>query len=170
MRKLTLVAGIALIMAAGVYLYLSWTPKKCRVGGIIKRDGKPLEWKEEMVPPPAVAARTVGLLGSAHGEGPFLAAAASLRNRPILLQVIFMPVNRGHNDLGYRCEGDVATGAYELIDVPAGTYRVSIQQQDPYPTHDLLQFKFDLKNSPIVKEVTQDRQELNIDLPKELPR
>lgn len=80
----------------------------------------------------------------------------------ISLLVIFVPTDRSrHRDL-YRCEGDTQTGRY-AVEVPAGEYRVSIQMMDPYPTHDLLQFRYALKDSPLIYEITGPRR-LDIDL------
>ena len=86
-----------------------------------------------------------------------------------VLQIIFVPKKCTRQSGIYRCEGDPKTGEYVLPEIPAGTYRVSIQQLDPYPTHDLLQQAYWLRNSPLFYDVSGDC-EINIDLPKVLPR
>ncbi len=86
-----------------------------------------------------------------------------------VLQVIFGPTDRAQDRNVYRCEGDPEEGTYVLEGIPAGKYRVSIQQLDPYPMHDLLNFAYSLKDSPFVYDVAGDCK-IDIDLPGELPR
>jgi hypothetical protein len=85
-----------------------------------------------------------------------------------VLQIIFAPFDHGpaHRDL-YRCVGDPDKGTYAL-EVPAGKYRVSIQQLDPYPTVDLLSFAYGIGNSDVIRPIAGDCT-IDIDLPRDLP-
>ncbi len=87
----------------------------------------------------------------------------------IMLQIIYVPLDRKRDPNLYRCEGDPKTGAYVLEGIPAGSYRVSIQQMDPYPTHDLLNFAYSLKYSDIERAV-KGNDKIDIDLPEKRPR
>src|SRR5437879_10900 len=55
-----------------------------------------------------------------------------------VLEVVFAPMDRKADRNLYHAQTDRKTGAYTVRAIPAGTYRVSIQQMDPYPTFDLL--------------------------------
>jgi hypothetical protein len=87
-------------------------------------------------------------------------------NRKLL--VLFNPVDIEDDKNVYRAETDTEAGTYVIAAIPAGTYRVSIQQQDPYPLQDLLGFAYSLKSSPIMREV-KGNGEINIDLPAVTP-
>ena len=81
------------------------------------------------------------------------------------LIVIFIPVDRKTDSPTYRGETNKEEGTYTITGIPPGEYLVSIQQTDPIPTHDLLNFAYGPSNSPLRKEVTQDGQVIDIDLP-----
>ena len=49
---------------------------------------------------------------------------------------------------------------------PAGKYRVAVRQWEPFPQTDKLGGAFDEKKSPIIVEITDPPQDLNIDLDK----
>jgi len=87
------------------------------------------------------------------------------------LIVIFVPLDRDRDKELYRAlETDRKAGTFSIAAVPAGSYRVSIQQQDPRPTHDLLGFAYSIESSPIVYEVSASQTHFDIDLPRELPK
>jgi hypothetical protein len=48
--------------------------------------------------------------------------------------------------------------------LPAGKYKVAVRQWQPVNSNDLLQGKFDEKNTPIVRDITADTKEVTIDL------
>ena len=70
------------------------------------------------------------------------AACSSYFVKPpmVRLNVIFVPVKRTSSSATYLAEGNAMTGGYVVPSIPAGNYRVSIQQMDPYPKQDLLDF------------------------------
>ncbi len=65
--------------------------------------------------------------------------------------------------------GDVneKDGTFAIKRIPLGKYRVGVYQIDPPPNHDLLQGRFDRKNSLIMREVERNGQVFDIDLAKE---
>ena len=82
-----------------------------------------------------------------------------------VLAVLFVPLDRDKDQNVYRAmQTDSKTGAYAITGIPAGSYRVSIQQMDPYPTHDLLGFALGLQNSPILRDVKYNNDVIDIDL------
>jgi hypothetical protein len=83
------------------------------------------------------------------------------------LIVMFVPVNRKPSSSTYLAETNKEEGTYRIAGIPPGEYLVSIQQTDPVPTHDLLNFAYGPSNSPIRKEVTDDGQVIDIDIPAE---
>jgi hypothetical protein len=85
------------------------------------------------------------------------------------LLVVFVPVDRSDDPLTYRAETNKAEGTYTVTGIPPGEYLVSIQQTDPIPTHDLLNFAYGPSNSPIRKEVNQNGQVIDIDIPLDRP-
>lgn len=88
-----------------------------------------------------------------------------------VLDVKFVPLDRKGDPNVYRAEAtDRKTGAYTITGIPPGSYRVSIQQMDPYPTHDLLGFALSMSDSPILRDVRQHDQVIDIDIPKALPK
>jgi hypothetical protein len=62
-------------------------------------------------------------------------------------------------------ECDQATGKFEIRDIPAGKYKVGIQQFDPDPTNDKLKGAFFAGTSKIVRDL-DGKTPLNIDLAK----
>lgn len=84
------------------------------------------------------------------------------------LLVIFIPVDRRDDSPTYRAETVKEEGTYSIAGIPPGEYLVSIQQTDPIPTHDLLNFAYGPSNSPIRKKVTENGQIIDIDLPADL--
>jgi len=85
-----------------------------------------------------------------------------------VLTVIFVPIDREQNLNVYRAETDRKTGTYRITGIPAGSYRVSIQQVDPDSRYDLLNFALSTKDSTIFRDVTRDGEVLDIDIPKNL--
>jgi hypothetical protein len=83
------------------------------------------------------------------------------------LRVFFVSTDRERYPDVYKCIGDAKTGDYVIENVPPGEYLVSVQQTDPYPTHDLLNFAYDLKDSPLRCRVPEQLP-YNIDLPKKI--
>jgi hypothetical protein len=49
---------------------------------------------------------------------------------------------------------------------PAGKYRISVQQIEPYPMNDKLKGKFFMAKSPIVREVTGEPIEIDVSKPE----
>jgi hypothetical protein len=66
---------------------------------------------------------------------------------------------------------DKSNGTFVVKDIPVGKYRVTVEQIDPMPSNknDKLNHAFDNKNSPIVRDVESDGQNIEIDLAKEKP-
>ena len=60
-------------------------------------------------------------------------------------------------------ECDKATGKFEIPNVPAGKYKVGIQQFDPDPTTDKLNGAFYVENGKIVRDL-DGKQPVDIDL------
>ena len=90
------------------------------------------------------------------------------KSDPHELLVLFVPMDREKNKETYRAEVNTEAGTYVIDAIPAGTYRVSVQQMDPYPKGDLLNFAFSLKDSPLSCTIAGDMV-FDIDLPKNLP-
>jgi hypothetical protein len=70
----------------------------------------------------------------------------------------------------YPATCDTEAGTFSIAKIPLGWYKVSVEQMDPYPKRDLLNFAFNPANTTLEFEVTHDGQEFHIDLPKVLPR
>jgi hypothetical protein len=87
-----------------------------------------------------------------------------------MLLVIFVPLDRDRDNNVYKAETDRETGAYTIVGIPPGSYRVSIQQMDPAPTHDLLGFALSMAESTIIHDVKKEGEVIDIDLPRDLPR
>jgi hypothetical protein len=83
------------------------------------------------------------------------------------LIVMFVPADRKPGSITYRAETNKEEGTYRITGIPPGEYLVSIQQTDPIPTHDLLNFAYGPSNSPLRREVTDDGQVIDIDIPAE---
>jgi hypothetical protein len=86
------------------------------------------------------------------------------------LDVKFVPLDRVADDNVYSAETDTDAGTYTIAAIPPGSYRVSIQQMDPFPTHDLLNFALSMSGSTIRRDVTKNGEVIDIDIPKVLPR
>src|SRR5262249_39800772 len=87
------------------------------------------------------------------------------------LEVTFVPLDRERDKNTYRAQTDRTAGTYTIDAIPAGSYRVSIQQMDPAPVYDLLGNGYGMDNSPILHEVAKKaKQVIDIDLPKDLPK
>jgi len=69
----------------------------------------------------------------------------------------------------YPAVCDTEAGTFSIAKIPLGWYKVSVEQMDPYPKQDLLNFAFNPANTTLEYEVTHDEQEFHIDLPKVLP-
>jgi hypothetical protein len=85
------------------------------------------------------------------------------------LLVLFIPLDRKADPLVYRAETDRDKGTYTLDGIPAGKYRVAIQQFDERH-NDALGHSLNPPQTPLRYEVSEDGQVLDIDLPKDLPR
>jgi hypothetical protein len=70
----------------------------------------------------------------------------------------------------YPATCDTKAGTFSIAKLPLGWYKVSVEQMDPYPKQDLLNFAFNPANTTLEFEVTLDGQDFHIDLPKVLPR
>jgi hypothetical protein len=86
-----------------------------------------------------------------------------------VLDVFFVPRDRESDRNVYKGQTDARTGAYSITGIPAGNYRVSIRQMDPFPTHDLLGFALSFAESPIFRDVTRDGEVIDIDIAEVLP-
>jgi hypothetical protein len=69
----------------------------------------------------------------------------------------------------YPATTDADTGTYDISEIPTGTYKIQIQQNDPDHRSDLLKMVYDPYSSTIIRKVTHDGQVIDIDLPKDLP-
>jgi hypothetical protein len=83
--------------------------------------------------------------------------------------VLFVPEPRKENQIPYLAETDRATSSYRVAALPPGRYRVAIHQFVTENHRDALQNKYDPLKTPLEKEVTEDGQVIDIDLPKDLP-
>ena len=82
--------------------------------------------------------------------------------------VIFVPEERRPGRDPVSAETDSATGTFRVPEIRAGRYLVAIHQFDDSHV-DVLQNKYDPVKTPLVVEVTEDNQVIDIDLPKDLP-
>ena len=83
--------------------------------------------------------------------------------------VLFVPEPRKENQDPYQAETDRATSTYRVPAIRAGTYRVAIHQFVTEHHRDALQNRYDPFKTSLLKEVTEDGQVIDIDLPKDLP-
>ena len=90
-------------------------------------------------------------------------------NQPItvsptgVVQVTLMPdvgPNEQFTTYVGRCE---ATGKFEVVEVPVGTYKIGVEQLDPNPQVDKLGGEFSLINTKIKRQV-DGKSPLEIDL------
>ncbi len=63
-------------------------------------------------------------------------------------------------------DGSFTVATEEGQRIPAGKYRVVVEQWDPYPNVDRLQGRFNEQNSRFTREIAESTQELDIDLDK----
>ncbi|HEX3149884.1 MAG TPA: hypothetical protein VHR66_17540 [Gemmataceae bacterium] len=85
------------------------------------------------------------------------------------LLVIFVPVPRRENQDPYLAETDREAGTYRIDEIRAGRYMVAIHQFDERHG-DSLANKYDPVHTPLIVEVEEDGQVIDIDLPKDLPQ
>jgi hypothetical protein len=97
-----------------------------------------------------------------HGGEPLV-----WKHEDSLLFLVFAPIDREKHPDIYKAEYDKGKGIYTISGIPPGEYMVAIQQVDPLPGTDVLGNKYTLAKSPIRKEVTQDGQVIDIDVPKD---
>jgi hypothetical protein len=84
------------------------------------------------------------------------------------LQVVFYPQAREERGefSTYPATVNYSDGTFAVEEkIPAGTYHISVQQLDPYPFVDKLQGAFFGEQSPIVREVTGEPIEVDLDKP-----
>ncbi len=82
------------------------------------------------------------------------------------IQVTLQPdVDPGKAFTPRIAECDKTTGKFEIRDIPAGKYKVGVQQFDPDPTSDKLNGAFHVDNGKIIREI-DGKTPLDIDLAK----
>lgn len=87
-----------------------------------------------------------------------------------MVKIQFLELDESGSLIDEDSDLETTVDAEGKFNVPAGgllpgNYRVAVYQFDPYPGNDVLKGKFDLHNSPIVQEFTDDTT-LDIDLSK----
>jgi hypothetical protein len=112
-----------------------------------------------------VGGRTCAVSGTITREGKPLAWPTEKGE----FVVLFVPEPRKENQDPYQAETDRATSTYRIPAIRAGRYRVAIHQFVTENHRDALQNKYDPFKTPLVCEVTEDGQVIDIDLPKDLP-
>lgn len=85
------------------------------------------------------------------------------------LLVIFFPEDRVANKEVYSAETDRSKATYRIKAIPAGMYRVAIQQFDE-GHNDSLRKAYDPYVTPLRAEVKEDGQAIDFDLPKAAAR
>jgi hypothetical protein len=87
------------------------------------------------------------------------------------LLVVYVPENFGKDPaaITYPAQSDIATSTYTVSGIPPGKYNVAVQQFD-VKHNDALGHVYDPGHTELAREVTQDNQVIDIDLPKELPK
>ncbi len=85
------------------------------------------------------------------------------------VQLTFVPAD-GQGKKSYSAEvgedGSFTVATDEGQRIPAGKYRVVVEQWEPYPDVDRLQGKFNQQNSRVTREIVESTQELEVDLDK----
>ena len=141
MDRVTRVVAVAAVLAfvgLGVAYFAGlFEGKPCNISGAVTRDGKPIEWPST-------------------DDQQFL--------------VLFVRENRRSNEDPYAAETDPATGTYKVNGIKSGRYRVAIHmfyrgRNDNL--QDILGNKYDPSNTPLVYDVTDDGQVIDIDVPAE---
>jgi hypothetical protein len=84
------------------------------------------------------------------------------------LLVVLVPENGGVGARPYSAETDSAAGTFRVPALPPGRYRVAIQQFDDQ-FRDALGGVYDAGASPLVYDVINEGQVIDIDLPTVLP-
>jgi hypothetical protein len=84
------------------------------------------------------------------------------------LLVIFIPEHRRAGQDPFLAETDREAGTYRIAEIPAGRYMVAIHQFNERHG-DALGNKYDPVHTPLIVEVEEDGQVIDIDLPKDLP-
>lgn len=87
------------------------------------------------------------------------------------LTVVYVPENLGKDSSVHThpAEGDTATSTYRVTGVPPGKYYVAVQQFDA-KMQDALGHVYDPGHTELAREVTQDNQVIDVDLPRDLPK
>jgi len=85
------------------------------------------------------------------------------------LLVIFIPKNRKADRNVYRAETNRDTGEYHIDKISAGSYLVAIQQFDDRH-NDALRHVYNPGATNLEREVTEEGQVIDLDLPSVLPR
>lgn len=87
------------------------------------------------------------------------------------LLVVFVAENLGKDPKArtYPAKADIATSTFTVSDIPPGQYLVAVQQFDT-KHRDALGSVYDPGRTDITREVTEDHQVIDIDLPKDLPK
>ena len=86
------------------------------------------------------------------------------------LSVLFIPEPREQTSPLYPAKTDPDTGRFDIKNIPAGTYKVALQQLDHAAEHDVLKMVYDPSSTNLVVEVASDGQEIPIDIPRVLPK
>jgi hypothetical protein len=110
--------------------------------------------------------RRVGISGTITRDGKPL----EWKSDAGTLSVVFLPKVRDTTTEAFRADSDRSTGRFEIKEIPRGTYIVTVQQLDPDNAHDLLGMVYDPASTDIEREVRSDGQQIDIDLPKVLPK
>ena len=85
------------------------------------------------------------------------------------LLVIFMPADESKTDRYSARETSTEASSYKVAGIPAGRYKVAVQQFYPSAKtdfNDALGGRYDPGHTDLVVEVKGDTTELNIDIPK----
>lgn len=116
-----------------------------------------------------VVKETVLLQGKVVKSGEPLKVNSAQLGDYARVEAIFVPQDNSHPGYAVKVEPD---GSFRLATesgnpLPSGKYRVAVRQWEPYPQNDLLQGKFDQKNSPVMIDIAADTTDLGtIDIDK----
>ena len=84
------------------------------------------------------------------------------------LLVIYFPEDRKKNTNVYKAQTDTATSTYEIEAIPAGRYKVAVQQFDTKHM-DSFGGAYDPSHTTLLQEVTEGTQAIDIDIPRREP-
>src|SRR5437016_4677214 len=84
------------------------------------------------------------------------------------LHVVFHPDGETNMSPVKATKTDWRTGTYEIAEIPAGKYRIAVQQFDERH-NDAFGGRLDAVRTIFHCEVVEDGQVINIDIPKDLP-